>query len=157
MEDELVGLNIEDGEETDALSLPIDPGVQKWGLDLDLGMKRFLFKFFNGMDVDRVVQGSPWTFNNHLLIIHCLKKDEDPLQAPLVFSPFWVKIHDLHPGFFSESIAIQLGPFIGKYLEYDSKQINRGLKGYLRIRVEIDVKNPLKRRKKITLSSSKFT
>ncbi|KAH1098557.1 hypothetical protein J1N35_015478 [Gossypium stocksii] len=36
----------------------------------DLGEKRFLFKFFNEVDIHRVITGAPWTFNNHLLIIH---------------------------------------------------------------------------------------
>ncbi|KAK5835439.1 hypothetical protein PVK06_011128 [Gossypium arboreum] len=44
----------------------------------DLGGRRYLFKFFHQVDVDRVVNGCPWTFNNHLLIIHSLKNDDDP-------------------------------------------------------------------------------
>ncbi|KAH1096897.1 hypothetical protein J1N35_013818 [Gossypium stocksii] len=39
----------------------------------DLGGRRYLFKFFHELDVDRVVSGSSWTFNNHLLIIHDCK------------------------------------------------------------------------------------
>ncbi|KAH1097957.1 hypothetical protein J1N35_014878 [Gossypium stocksii] len=100
MEEEMTGINFEDGEEEDTLLLSIDPRLQKstyehclvmkntmanlWhplgGVQiLDLGVKRFLFKFFHEMDVDRVVQGSPQGFNNHLLIIHCLENGEDPL------------------------------------------------------------------------------
>ncbi|MBA0809075.1 hypothetical protein Gohar_024758, partial [Gossypium harknessii] len=86
-----------------------------------------------------------------------LNKDKDPLQVPLGFSPFWVQIHDLPPGYFSEAVARQLGTFIRRFLEYDSKQINRDLKGHLRIQVEIDARKPLKRRKKIALPSSKYT
>ncbi|MBA0579246.1 hypothetical protein Gorai_021507, partial [Gossypium raimondii] len=66
MKDELAGLNIEDGEEKDALSLPIDLGVQKSAYEHCLA--------------GCFLTGSPWTFNNHLLIIHCLEKDEEPLQ-----------------------------------------------------------------------------
>ncbi|KAG8472752.1 hypothetical protein CXB51_034679 [Gossypium anomalum] len=33
----------------------------------DLGDKQFRFKFFHKMDLDRVLNGLPWTFNNHLL------------------------------------------------------------------------------------------
>ncbi|MBA0855523.1 hypothetical protein Goshw_015018 [Gossypium schwendimanii] len=123
MNEELAELNTEDREEEDALSLLIDPGLQKlayehcsvgyfltsiihyqamkntmtnlWhllgGVHISyLGVKRFLFKFFHEMDVERV------------------------------------------------SVDIQLGTFIGKFLEYDSKQINCGVRSYLRIRVKID-------------------
>ncbi|MBA0576921.1 hypothetical protein Golob_024064 [Gossypium lobatum] len=51
----------------------------------DLGEKRFLFKFFNELDINQV------------------------------------QIHDLPPGFFRDSTAVQFGNFIGKYLEYDMK------------------------------------
>ncbi|KAK5811467.1 hypothetical protein PVK06_026802 [Gossypium arboreum] len=49
----------------------------------NLGEKRFLFKFFHEVDIDRVENGSSWTFNNDLLVIHQLKKDEsvaDPIS-----------------------------------------------------------------------------
>ncbi|MBA0813594.1 hypothetical protein Gohar_027428, partial [Gossypium harknessii] len=34
---------------------------------LDLREKRYLFKFYNQLDLDWVINGAPWTFNNHLL------------------------------------------------------------------------------------------
>ncbi|MBA0617812.1 hypothetical protein Godav_027231 [Gossypium davidsonii] len=39
----------------------------------DLGEKRYLFKFFHVIDMERVIKGTPWTFNNHLLILHKLQ------------------------------------------------------------------------------------
>lgn len=35
---------------------------------LDLGEKRYLFQFFHDVDMQRVLAGTPWFFNNHLLI-----------------------------------------------------------------------------------------
>ncbi|MBA0769187.1 hypothetical protein Gotri_017948, partial [Gossypium trilobum] len=61
----------------------------------DLGEKRYLFKFFHSMDMERVLKGLPWTFNNHLLILSNLNRGEDPLKIPLIFVPFWVQIHDV--------------------------------------------------------------
>ncbi|MBA0570627.1 hypothetical protein Golob_004247 [Gossypium lobatum] len=39
----------------------------------DLGDKHYLFKYFHKMDIERVENGAPWTFNNHLLILYQLK------------------------------------------------------------------------------------
>ncbi|MBA0786606.1 hypothetical protein Gotri_026811, partial [Gossypium trilobum] len=50
---------------------------------LDLGEKRYLFKFYNPLDLDRVINGTPWTFNNHLLVFNLLKEDNDSLQVAL--------------------------------------------------------------------------
>ncbi|MBA0803259.1 hypothetical protein Gohar_013495 [Gossypium harknessii] len=74
------------------------------------------------MDIERVENGSPWTFNNHLLILHRLRDDEDSLLIPLIFSNFWVQVHDLHLGFFSKRMAKQFGDFISLFVEYDTKQ-----------------------------------
>ncbi|KAH1056734.1 hypothetical protein J1N35_034799, partial [Gossypium stocksii] len=46
----------------------------------NLGEKMFLFKNFHIMDLERVLKGSPWTFNNHLLMLYHLGKGEDPLK-----------------------------------------------------------------------------
>ncbi|PPR94804.1 hypothetical protein GOBAR_AA25865 [Gossypium barbadense] len=54
----------------------------------DLGDKRYLFQFFHIMDMERVIKGSPWTFNNHLLVLYKLQWGEDPLKVPLIFTPF---------------------------------------------------------------------
>ncbi|MBA0873472.1 hypothetical protein Goshw_002653, partial [Gossypium schwendimanii] len=69
-----------------------------------------------------------WTFNNHLLVFHRLKDEEDPMKVLLVLSTLWVQVYELPLGLFSKSIAKQLGDFIGKFLEYDSKSLNKGLR-----------------------------
>ncbi|KAH1097767.1 hypothetical protein J1N35_014688 [Gossypium stocksii] len=100
----------------------------------DLGEKRFLFKFFNEVDIFRVITGAPWTFNNHLLIFHRILGNDDPISVPLVYSDWWVQVHDLSPGFFRDSMAMQFRNFIGRFLEYDTKQnslkVNGGLSAH---------------------------
>ncbi|MBA0645931.1 hypothetical protein Goklo_013961 [Gossypium klotzschianum] len=33
----------------------------------------------------RVIVGAPWTFNTHLLIIHRIQENEDPMPIPLMY------------------------------------------------------------------------
>ncbi|MBA0575935.1 hypothetical protein Golob_027549, partial [Gossypium lobatum] len=77
------------------------------------------------MDLKRVLNGSPWTFNNHLLILHKLQRGEDPLKIPLIYSPSWVQIHDVPIGFVSKNLAIQMGNFIGEFMEYDGSNLGK--------------------------------
>ncbi|KAH1091716.1 hypothetical protein J1N35_018973 [Gossypium stocksii] len=74
--------------------------------------KRFLFKFFYETNLPRVIEGVPWTFNNHLLVFHHLLEGEDPLQVPLFSMDFWIQIHDLPNGLFNETMAKQFGGFL---------------------------------------------
>ncbi|MBA0643755.1 hypothetical protein Goklo_028017 [Gossypium klotzschianum] len=116
---------------------------------LDLGEEMFLFKFFHKMDLERVLKGSPWTFNNHLLMLHWLEKKEDPLKVPLIFVCFWVQIHEVPPGFYIETLTRQIEGFLGNFLEFDGTNLGKRLCTYLRIRVQLDVRRPLKRKKKV--------
>lgn len=78
-----------------------------------------LIRFYHILDLQRVLEGSPWTFGNHPIIIHRLKVGEVPLQVPLDKIAFWVQIHNLPVGSFLEKIGNMLGNFIGRFLEYD--------------------------------------
>ncbi|MBA0783066.1 hypothetical protein Gotri_000848 [Gossypium trilobum] len=163
MEKELEGLNIDDGRKRRRqICYRLIRFYKSWCINIgwwditDLEGRRYPFKFFHELDVYRVVSGSTWTFNKYLLIIHRLKNDEDPKLVLLIYSTFWVQ-DDLPPGFFSKATAKQLDKFVGRFLEFDSKQLDRGLMSYLRVCVEADVKKPLKRKNKIMLHLSKLT
>ncbi|XP_012435591.1 uncharacterized protein At4g02000-like [Gossypium raimondii] len=108
------------------------------------------------MDFDRVVKGAPWTFNNHLLVFHHLKCGDDPLEVDLLFTEFWIQIHNLPPGMFTEKIARQFGEFIGVFVDYDSKAIVGRLRNYMRIKAKIDIRQSLKRKKKIVAGKKEF-
>lgn len=56
-----------------------------------IGDGRYIFQFFHSLDVDRVVEGGPWAFNNIPLILHWLSKGEFPLQVLLDTLSFWVQ------------------------------------------------------------------
>lgn len=52
-------------------------------------------------------------------------------------------------GLFFENLAVQLGNFIGKFIEYDGSNLGKENKNYMRIRVQIDVRRLLKRKNQI--------
>ncbi|MBA0607022.1 hypothetical protein Godav_019390 [Gossypium davidsonii] len=64
-----------------------------------------------------------------------------------------VQIHDLPKGMHFESVAKQFCNFIGTFLDYDEKAMAAGLKNYIRIRVEIDIRKLIKRRKKLIIGN----
>ena len=74
----------------------------------ELSPTLFLFEFFHELDMDRVVNGGPWTFNQHLLITNRLKVGDNPSQIPLFYSDFWIQVYDLSCGFMSEKLVKKL-------------------------------------------------
>ncbi|XP_073019267.1 uncharacterized protein At4g02000-like [Primulina eburnea] len=119
----------------------------------EIGFKRFIFQFYHSVDLQRMLEGGPWTFDNNFFLLHHLKREEQPLQVPLRHLNFWIQIHDLSFGYMSEAVGRQLGSYMGNFLEYDSNNNKGSWRPYMRIRVAIDVQNPLKRCKKIEKSN----
>ncbi|KAJ8755542.1 hypothetical protein K2173_019340 [Erythroxylum novogranatense] len=116
----------------------------------DLGAKRILFRFYAAVDMDRVLDGTPWLFNRHLLLLRRINPGEEPLHVPLIFTEVWVVVRKLRPGYMTELVARGLGDFIGSFLAYDPTVRKNAHDEYvLRIRVQIDTTKPLRRKKKI--------
>lgn len=69
----------------------------------DLGAKLILFWFYHQHDICWVMDGWPWTFDNHLLLLNELKPRKEPTKIPLFFTPFWVQVYDLSTCFFHQS------------------------------------------------------
>ncbi|MBA0737194.1 hypothetical protein Gogos_010667 [Gossypium gossypioides] len=79
----------------------------------DIGEKRVLFIFYYEVDIKRVIEGMPWSFNRHLIIFHPMGPGEDPLQVPLIYIEFWLQIHNLPMEVISEGLARKFGNSIG--------------------------------------------
>ena len=101
------------------------------------------------VDLKRVMAGGPWTYDNHLLILHWIQPGEYPNQILLNSIDIWVQIFDLPSSCMSESVGKQLGNYIGSFLEYDTSNNGGSLKEYMRLRVSMDVRPPLKRGKRL--------
>lgn len=61
----------------------------------------------------------------------------------------WIQILDLPSGFMSETLGKQLGDFFEEFLKYDSKNNTVIWREFMRIKVRVDVRKPLKCKKKI--------
>lgn len=64
-------------------------------------------------------------FNNHLLLLQKLKEGEDPLGIPLFHATFWIQVHSLPSGTYTEAMAKQFGNFVWVFRDYDAKAIEQ--------------------------------
>ncbi|MBA0732161.1 hypothetical protein Gogos_016269 [Gossypium gossypioides] len=53
----------------------------------------------------------------------------------------------------ADTVAHQLGNFIGEFIEYDTAVTHLGYKRVMKIRARVDVRKPLKRKKRIALKN----
>uniref|UniRef100_A0A803NUR8 DUF4283 domain-containing protein n=1 Tax=Cannabis sativa TaxID=3483 RepID=A0A803NUR8_CANSA len=74
-----------------------------------LEQNRFLFQFYHEIDIRRVINGSPWTYDRKQLIIERLKPGGNPKNVMLNTLDLWVQIHDLQSGFRTEKAILEAG------------------------------------------------
>ncbi|KAL8107081.1 hypothetical protein AgCh_023757 [Apium graveolens] len=114
----------------------IDPGI-------------FLFQFYHREDLSWVFNGGPWSFDNAMLVVSKIPSGKEPPNVPLWALEMWIQIHDLPKGFMSEVVGKQLGDFFGEFVLYDAKNNSSIWVEYMRLKIRLDVRKPLKRKKKI--------
>ncbi|KAL8105033.1 hypothetical protein AgCh_028992 [Apium graveolens] len=74
---------------------------------------------------------------------------ENPVKVPLYELEFWIQIYDLPSGYMTEQVGKQLGDFLGSFILYDQSNNTSIWREYMRIKIKVDVRRPLKRKKKI--------
>lgn len=96
-----------------------------------------------------MMKGGPWSFDNVMIALETIAAWEDPVKVQLWHLNIWIQIYDLPMGFMMEAVGKQLGNFFGEFLEYDTKNNASIWREYMRVRIRIDVRKPLKPKKKI--------
>lgn len=55
----------------------------------------FLFKFATRGDLDQVLEGRPWFFERHVLLLEEVGLSAPPRSLVLETTPFWIRFYDL--------------------------------------------------------------
>lgn len=109
----------------------------------------FLFQFYHRDDMKWVMSNGPWTFDHAMLVTNVIQLGEDPTKITLNEVEFWIQIYDLPSGYMYEPVGKQLGNFFGRFVLYDPSNNSSIWREYMRIKISLDVRKPLKRKKKI--------
>lgn len=110
----------------------------------ELDSNLHLFQFYHEVDITRVIEGSPWTFDRVPLIFTHLKEGDNPRSVILNKLDLWVQLRGMTSGFMSEKVVKDVGNFIGEFIESDRNNFVGIWRDYLRVRVSIKVDQPLK-------------
>lgn len=121
----------------------------------ELEQGTFLFQFFHKDDMQWVINRGPWMFDNTMMILEKIADGEDPLQVQLWHLNIWIQLYELSMSFMTEIVGQQLGNFFGEFLQYDVKNNSSIWREYMRIRIRLDVRMPLKRKKRIVKKDGK--
>jgi len=116
----------------------------------NLGDHTALFIFYDKLKIDKILASEPWSFDKHLMVLQ--RYDKDMLIHTMNFNivNFWVQVHDIPIHFMTRPVAEQICSSIRSILHPIEKHEGVG-GGFIRVRVAIDISQPLCRGRLISL------
>nr|CCA66039.1 hypothetical protein [Beta vulgaris subsp. vulgaris] len=126
--------------------------TQIWSLNSNMVVRAidsnsFIFQFFHWKDKAKILDGRPWLFDQKLLVIDEILGDTQPSDVVLETSPFWVRIYNLPFNCRSDTEVRAIAGGLGPVLEVDIDDF--GLERFCRVKVELNIFKPLRRRQRI--------
>uniref|UniRef100_A0A7N2LME0 CCHC-type domain-containing protein n=1 Tax=Quercus lobata TaxID=97700 RepID=A0A7N2LME0_QUELO len=118
----------------------------------NVGNHTILFIFDNEEEVKKIMEGEPWSFDKHLVMIK--RYDYSIPIKDLVFDQvsLWVQVHDIPIKYLSREVAEKLCEAVGEVNKESSLlEVDRG--NVMRIRVKVNTTLPLCRGRIFTLEN----
>lgn len=121
-----------------------------WGLAKKVSCKTigenlFAFQFFCLGDWVKVMDEGPWIIRGYAVMLEVYDGVSKPSSVVFKNLVMWVRLYDLPTAFWKESIRKKLASRIGEVLRVELDDGRGGWRQYLRVRVKIEVDNPLVR------------
>jgi len=121
-----------------------------WGLNdslqiLEVRLNLFQFKFQSEFDLDRILRGGPWSFDNQLLLLQRWKKGMIVGNIRLESASLWVQIWDATFDMVSPQVAKEVGSRLGEVEEVEWKKRKDDISMFMRVRVALPISKPIRR------------
>jgi len=111
----------------------------------DIGGNILLFEFDDALDLERVLELEPWTYDKSLVVFrHAVDVDSAPLLS-FDSVTFWVQLHNVPEQCLTQATGEVVGNTIGALVQAADPEDDGEGGEFLRIRVMIDIKKPLPR------------
>ncbi|XP_026416182.1 uncharacterized protein At4g02000-like [Papaver somniferum] len=120
----------------------------------DFGLGIYMIKFALRCDYFAVIEGSPWSINNDLLLFELCEPGKLPSEYTFQHAVFTIQIHGLPINHINEKTVSHIAARLGTPLP--SKQGESVKWGkYARVRVKLDITKSIRQKIKVTLPSKK--
>ncbi|KAL3849199.1 hypothetical protein ACJIZ3_011081 [Penstemon smallii] len=116
------------------------------GIDVkQINNGRLIFTFQHKLDWKRAFEGGPWSFDKRLVVLNCIKPDEDANSVELKWCDFHVHIKGLPLNKSIKGMVELICKRLGKFKGFPADSKLDYVGGSIRVRVGINITEPLPR------------
>lgn len=121
-----------------------------WGLEdkvqmVEVGSNLFQFKLNSEFDLERILNGGPWSFDNQMLLLTKWRKGMNANNARLNHASLWVQIWGVPFDMVSPKVATEVGGRLGDVVEVERRQKQDDPSYLMRVKVALPISKPLRR------------
>ena len=132
--------------------------LRLWGASRGITVKTikdnlFVFQFPDEYERTRVMNGSPWLFDNSLLALKEFDGSTPAAQVQFTHSWIWVQLHGIPLYYMTRETGERVGGTIGMVKEVDVPENGVGWGNALRVRLYLDFTQPIPRGRLISFTT----
>ncbi|KAM7476675.1 hypothetical protein LguiB_023918 [Lonicera macranthoides] len=115
----------------------------------------YVFNFEEEEDKQKVIKEGPWSFMGYVMILKSIVPEQNIEEMTFDKCAFWIQIHNLPFQKRSRQNIEKISSMVGTFIEIDEDTIANPTRGlFVRVKIEIDVREPLKRGFKMNRQNS---
>ena len=111
---------------------------------MEVGDSLFQFKFSTEFDMERILHGSPWTFDNQLLLLQKWHRGITARNVSLDYASLWIQIWDAPFDMVSPTVAKEVGGRLGKVEDVEKRRNIDDQNFFMRVKVALPISKPLR-------------
>ena len=112
---------------------------------IKVGTNLFQLKFQTEFEMDRVLKGGPWSFDNQVLLLTNWKAGMTTDNVRFDSVALWVQIWGTPFDLVSPKITETEGSRLGSVVEVEKKEKSEGQSYFMRVKVAILIAKPIRR------------
>ncbi|KAG7549361.1 Reverse transcriptase domain [Arabidopsis thaliana x Arabidopsis arenosa] len=119
-----------------------------------LSQESFQFIFNSEADLDEILKSGVWTQDDWCVVME--KWIEKPPDDYLMFLPVWVRVRNIPVNYYTEETIREVSSKVGKVLLVLFDPEKSQAQDYVRVRILLDVRNPLRNSKEVQLPTGEI-
>ena len=105
----------------------------------DIGDNILLFEFEDILDLERILEFEPWSYDKNLVVFQRATDAELALSLDYSYTTFWMQIHDIPPSLVTQDTRESIGNRLGTMLQVANPKDDRTGGEFLRVRIKLNI------------------